>query len=481
MLRLLQSVAILAALAAALSPPHDRGPLFDGSTVVRSLDVEGYEAMLNDSSSVWLVDYYSSWCAHCRMFAPEWEKVGELYAPSKIVQVGAVDCNRHKEICTREEVHAYPSVKAHHVPLGSNEKVNMEARGRKKLKSVAAWVEDVLKEHDMKSGVDMSTITEEKKLRRNEDAEIEPSKVIEDDTSTLMKYNRLLDAGKAVMLALENSFFIGVLVLEGERYDAALKWVNALAASFPLEGNRAAMVKLADFMKQQKTWSLVEWSELIRRWRPIARATSFPSDLFDPRGDDELGWTVCKTYTCGLWTLFHSMTTRSFKAEEAWKPSETMAAIRLYMKNFFGCRDCRQHFMEANPESLVEELAAGDTNGPHAVVMWAWKMHNSVNKRLHVNQWPSVSACSSCYIDIGGPVSIGMSLIHEDGIAAYVTSVYGHEDKALFDEIIMTATYKFPAQSFNTMTVAALVIALVVVVVKTQRHRFAISKDIHMA
>ncbi|KAE9281773.1 hypothetical protein PF008_g27799 [Phytophthora fragariae] len=443
MLRLLQSVAILAALpplAAALSPPHDRGPLFDGSTVVRSLDVEGYEAMLNDSSSVWLVDYYSSWCAHCRMFAPEWEKVGELYAPSKIVQVGAVDCNRHKEICTREEVHAYPSVKAHHVPLGSNEKVNMEARGRKKLKSVAAWVEDVVKEHDMKSGVDMSTITEEKKLRRNEDAEIEPSKVIEDDTSTLMKYNRLFDAGKAVMLALENSFFIGVQVLEGERYDAALKWVNALAASFPLEGNRAAMVKLADIMKQQKTWSLVEWSELIR-----------------------------------------SMTTRSFKAEEAWKPSETMAAIRLYMKNFFGCRDCRQHFMEANPESLVEELAAGDTNGPHAVVMWAWKMHNPVNKRLHVNQWPSLSACSSCYIDIGGPVSIGMSLIHEDGIAAYVTSVYGHEDKALFDEIIMTATYKFPAQSFNTMTVAALVIALVVVVVKTQRHRFAISKDIHMA
>lgn len=171
------------------------------------------------------------------------------------------------------------------------------------------------------------------------------------------------------------------------------------------------------------------------------------------------------------------MTTREFKAEEAWKPSETMAAIRLYMKNFFGCKDCRDHFMEANPESLVAELAASDAHGPHAVVVWAWKMHNSVNKRLHVDQWPSVSSCSSCYIDIGGPVSIGMSLINEDGMVNYLTSVYGHEDKTLFNEFTEAATYPFAAQSFNAITAAALVLALVVVVLKTQKHRFAVSKD----
>ncbi|KAG6618579.1 protein disulfide-isomerase domain [Phytophthora cinnamomi] len=479
---LLLLIIALLPLAAALSPPHNRGPLFNGSLVVRSLDVEGYESMLNDSDSVWIVDYYSSWCAHCRMFAPEWEKVGELYAQSKTVQVGAVDCNRHKEICTREEVHAYPSVKAHHVPLGSNEKVNMEARGRKTVKSVATWVEDVLNEHRIKSGMDVSTIAEGNKLRRNdgEDAETDAAQAFKDDTSTQVKYNRLLDAGKAVMLALESSFFIGMPVLEGKRYDAALNWVNALGLTFPVEGNRAAMAKLADFMKRQESWTLAEWTELLSKWRLTARETSFPTDLFDPRGDDDSGWAVCKTYTCGLWTLFHSMTTRDIKAEDGWKPSETMAAIRLYMKYFFGCEDCRQHFMEANPESLVEELAASDTNGPHAVVMWAWKMHNSVNKRLHRDQWPLVSDCSSCYIDIGGPVSIGMSLINEDGMVAYITSVYGHEDKFLFNEIIMAATYPFPAQNFNAITTAALVLALVVMVLKTQRHRF--SKDSgHMA
>ncbi|ETO67118.1 hypothetical protein F444_15925 [Phytophthora nicotianae P1976] len=152
------------------------------------------------------------------------------------------------------------------------------------------------------------------------------------------------------------------------------------------------------------------------------------------------------------------------------------------MQHFFGCEECRQHFMEANPESLLDELAASDSNGPHAVVTWAWKMHNSVNTRLHRHQWPLTSSCPSCYIDIGAPVSIGMSLIHEDGMVAYITSVYDHEDKALFDEIIMVSTYPFPAQGFSAITGVTLLFALVAVVVKTQRYRFVTPKESgHMA
>ncbi|KAL4151652.1 hypothetical protein PRNP1_008594 [Phytophthora ramorum] len=478
---LLAALVALLPLATAISPPHDRGPLFNGSLVVRSLDVEAYEAMLNDSDAVWIVDYYSSWCAHCRMFAPEWEKVGEFYAESKVVQVGAVDCNLHKSVCTREEVHGYPAVKAHHVPLGSSEKVNMEVRGRKKMKPVIKWVEEVLTEHDIESGMDVGTIAEGNKLRRNEleDADTESSKVnggLSDDTSVQTKYKRLRDAGKAVMLSLENSFFMGVPALEGERYDAALKWVNALGATFPVKGNRVALAKLADSLKQKQSWPLAEWDELITTWRSAAKETSFPLDLFDSGVDKDSEWAVCKTYTCGLWTLFHSMTVRDTRVGDSsgsWKSSDTMAAIRLYVKFFFGCEDCRQHFMEANPESLVEELAASDTNGPHAVVMWAWKMHNKVNKRLKRDQWPSTSDCSSCYIDIGGPVSIGMSLIHEDGMVSYLASIYGHEDKTLFDEIVLTSSY----QGFSAITAGTLLFALVGVVLKTQRHRFAISKD----
>ncbi|OWZ23602.1 hypothetical protein PHMEG_0001510 [Phytophthora megakarya] len=382
MLRLLPVVLVaLLPLTSALSIPQDRGPLFNGSSVVHSLDVEGYEAMLKDTES------------------------------SKVVKVGAVNCNLHKEVCTREEVRAYPGVKAHHVPLESNEKVNMGTRGR----------------------VDISTIAEENKLRGNDvdDEAIKTNEALTDDISIQMKYKRLRDAGKAAMMTLENSFFIGMSVLDGERYDAAMKWVNALAASFPADGNRVAMDKLADAVKQQNS----------------------------------------------------CMTTRGFKAgdpAEAWKPSDTMGAIRLYMKYFFGCEECRQHFMEANPEDLVTELAVSDPNGPHAVVMWAWKMHNSVNTRLQRDQWPSKSNCPNCYIDIGGPVSIGMSLIQEDEMVAYLTSVYGHEDKALFDEMLLTATFPFPAQGFNAIVAVTLLFALVAVALKTRRHRFLTSKETSM-
>ncbi|KAF1782322.1 Thioredoxin, conserved site [Phytophthora cactorum] len=248
------TLAVLLPPNSALSSPRDRGPLFNGSVVVRSLDVKGYEAILADSESVWVVDYYSSWCAHCRMFAPKWEKVGEFYHESKVVQVGAVDCNQHKDVCQREEV-------------------NMEVRGRKKAKPVVEWVEKLLAEHGIESGMDISTIVEETKLRRNDVDE--EGGVLNDDTSIQMKYKRLRDAGKAAMLALENSFFIGTPVLEGERYAAALKWVNALADTFPVEGNRVAVAKLVDRVKTQRSWPLAEWNELIEKWRPTARETSF--------------------------------------------------------------------------------------------------------------------------------------------------------------------------------------------------------------
>ncbi|KAF1794857.1 Thioredoxin, conserved site [Phytophthora cactorum] len=401
--RLLVTVAVLLPPNSALSSPRDRGPLFNGSVVVRSLDVKGYEAILADSESVWVVDYYSSWCAHCRMFAPKWEKVGEFYHESKVVQVGAVDCNQHKDVCQREEVHAYPSVKAHHA------------------KPVVEWVEKLLAEHGIESGMDISTIVEETKLRRNDVDE--EGGVLNDDTSIQMKYKRLRDAGKAAMLALENSFFIGTPVLEGERYAAALKWVNALADTFPVEGNRVAVAKLVDRVKTQRSWPLAEWNELIEKWRPTARETSFLA--------------ICS---------IHGET----------KTPNGRGGI--------------------GSQRFIWTTRGGGV---------AWKMHNSVNKRLHRDQWPSTSSCPSCYIDIGGPVSIGMSLIHEDGMVTYVTSVYGHEDEALFDEIIMAvhgSHIYVPSGFFSAITGVTLFFALLAVVLKTQRHRFVTSKESgHMA
>ncbi|RLN59908.1 hypothetical protein BBJ29_001892 [Phytophthora kernoviae] len=85
------------------------------------------------------------------MFAPEWEKVGGLYASSSVVQIGAVNCNQYKDVCVREGIHAYPAVKAHHVPLGEKSIVEIGIKGQKKVKSVVKWVEELLEQHNIES------------------------------------------------------------------------------------------------------------------------------------------------------------------------------------------------------------------------------------------------------------------------------------------------------------------------------------------
>ncbi|RLN89004.1 hypothetical protein BBJ28_00004126 [Nothophytophthora sp. Chile5] len=458
----------VASMAEAISPPRDRGPLFNASLVVRSLDEESYGVMLNDSNTVWLVDYYSSWCAHCRMFAPEWEKVGTLYADADLVQVGAVDCNQHKSVCNRERIRAYPAVKVHHVPFDAKESVQVESRGRKNAKVVVTWVETLLGEHGIDSGVNVEDLVGNTQQLRS-DAVATEAESSTRDQSVELKFQRLRDAGRAAVLSLENSFYLGTTVLEGDRYDAALMWVDALAASFPLEGNRAALTTLSDAMRQQKRWDQADWSELLQKWRPIAKRMSFPTNLFEANGDEDDGWAFCSTYTCGLWTLFHSITvsdSSSAFSREPWKPSEIMAAIRLYVKHFFGCEECREHFMKANPEGVVEMLAASDAKGSHAVIMWIWKMHNAVNKVLKKGQWPSKRECPLCYIDIGGMVSLDASLLQEDEIVAFVSSVYKHESKEIYEQSGVTSVL-----GSNSLTAILLLLALVTVAFKTQRHR----------
>jgi thiol oxidase len=479
---------LLAALALLLLPSHasgfslmkhDTSPLFTKSFQVHSLTAASYDAVLRDSSTVWLVDYYAPWCPHCRHFAPEWERIANFYAKTDKVQVGAVDCTKNGEICNAEGIFGYPGVKIHHVPADAD-KAAMMPRGARSSKAVIGWAERLMEEHGIKSGVSVEDLTAQLKNFRNdvEGANGDGGETTYSDQSLEVKYKRLHDAGIAVVSTFQNGFFVGANVLEGERYEAALIWVEALAASFPMEKNRDVLATLIESMRTSNHWNRADWKVLMNRWKEAAREKTFPINLFASSEDES--WAFCKTYTCGLWTLFHSITVSEVKASEEtatepWRPSRTMAAIRLYVKHFFGCEECREHFMLSNPESIINELATKDSEGPHAVAFWIWKMHNTVNKVLKKEQWPSKTTCPICYVENGEPISLDPTRLHEDEIVAYVSSAYSHDDDEMY---AMDAAYNgtlvalwSSMEGFNAMLLVLGLVALLGVAYKTRRHR----------
>lgn len=57
-------------------------------------------------------------------------------------------------------------------------------------------------------------------------------------------------------------------------------------------------------------------------------------------------------------------------------PQEVLDAMRSYVHNFFGCRECAAHF-----ENMAAETLEQVTSLPTAV-LWLWSRHNVVNNRL---------------------------------------------------------------------------------------------------
>jgi|UniRef100_K3X8M6 thiol oxidase len=461
---------------------RDNTPLFEDSFLVRNLGASNWDEMINATDDVWIVDFYSPWCPHCRDFAPEWEKVAAFYAESTKVHVGAVDCTKQDAICTREKIHAYPAVKLFHVPRGGEAK-KFITNGAKYMKGVVKWVEASLFEQNMQSGIDTDTIDEQIAVIANDrvkdKAGGDPHGKLKEQSLT-MKYTRLRDAGAAAVFTLESGLFMGTDVLDGERYNAALQWIDALAASFPLEVNRAAFANLAEAARRRESWDKTSWTSLIAKWKDISRRTTFPKNLLASNEED--GWANCGTYTCGLWTLFHSMSA-SVDVERptkdsglpTLKPSQVAAAIRVFVMHFFGCENCVKHFLAANPPSVIDELAKSDAAGSQKVIMWVWRMHNKVNKVLKKGFWPLVRECPICYADNVQVPSFDPAMLHEDGIAAFVKSVYGHKEADVFAMNYQTnglsAVLESSLEGFGSILAGGAFFIVCGIVAKTYGHR----------
>lgn len=120
-------------------------------------------------------------------------------------------------------------------------------------------------------------------------------------------------------------------------------------------------------------------------------------------------WIGCQSsvpkmrgFSCGLWTLFHYMTVQASETEVSNDPLECLQAINGYVKYFFGCTDCSQHFQSMASHDRIFSVPSKDE-----AVLWLWAAHNKVNERLKGDvatedpaflkqQFPRIEVCETC-------------------------------------------------------------------------------------
>ncbi|XP_044532993.1 sulfhydryl oxidase 1 [Gracilinanus agilis] len=226
---------------------------------------------------------------------------------------------------------------------------------------------------------------------------------------------KFADSSKIYMSDLESSLHyilrveVGKFkVLEGQRLTALKNFMSVLAKYYP------GQPLVRNFLHSMDVW--LQWQQ-----RKSIPYSSLEAALNNRREGavlpKKLTWVGCqgsephfRGFPCSLWILFHSLTVQAAQRNEYLQqkgdPQEILQAIRGYVKYFFGCRDCANHFEQMAAASMDKVKSMDDA------ILWFWNRHNRVNARLAGTasedprfpkiQWPPRDLCNSCHNEVEG-------------------------------------------------------------------------------
>lgn len=106
MKRTLLLLLLLALVVAAVTAEE---PHYVEGEDVEIITNENFEALVDNSTDVWLLEYYAPWCGHCKQLAPTYKKVAASLKGK--VRVGAVECDANPELAKRAGISGFPSLK----------------------------------------------------------------------------------------------------------------------------------------------------------------------------------------------------------------------------------------------------------------------------------------------------------------------------------------------------------------------------------
>lgn len=437
---------------------------------------------MTDDAEFAAIEFFAPWCPHCQNFGPTWETVAAYFnkgegnggsRPSPRVTVFSVDCVAERDMCHAFHIRGYPTVLFGTLAQFKAEKEKENAGALAKLAARAA--RDVLdaigKETGGSYALRSEAHTAEARATEARAKAAAAAGLKEKEGGAETKATKAREPPRADLLdvAVATARAFGEMtspaLLRPETRPAFFGFVDLLASAHPLrvcvDGARA-IVDAFDELWPAEDGDMAGVRARLAEARVCGDgldalfAKTAPTVSTSETGkagtnagsgsqsrDDALvrahPWRSCagsvegtRGYTCGLWTLLHTLAARAPGPEggAAWFEKTTG-----WIEHFFPCDDCRAHFL-----AMAAEVPRGEIVTARDAQLWLWRAHNEVNARLAAReargegagsgdpafpkaQWPAYAACEACReVAAGANEAVRWD---EEAVAAFLT-VYFH-------------------------------------------------------
>ncbi|XP_008552097.2 sulfhydryl oxidase 2 [Microplitis demolitor] len=492
--------------------------LYDANDSVIVLNVTTLKSSIYESKKAWTVEFYNSWCGHCRRFAPVWKSLANgIVGWKDIIEVAAINCanDDNNPICREYKVMYYPTIRyfspntkpdslGNDVDQGDTEEAmrhniikhlqkdqisgiglswpNLAPYRSSELQDIWAGVpeaiqykfyffednsfigtEIILDLHNITTiqirrvtsdnqwlcmmfkvtnfpalfGFDrdstqtslkisvptrIGVLDEIKKFLKSKGLVIDskpvntsPIQVKGEISKENKTYNSFKlngdhlyqsDLESALRYSLEQEIPL-IKTIDNVKLESLKQYLRVLALYFPLKhSNSAYLPRIRDIIENKTSIDGKDFRELVK----------LTEQKLSPVYTSKQQWVGCRSsststlrgYPCGVWMMWHTLTVNyaieNGKSMSVDKSKWILTTMHGYIKNFFGCSDCAEHFI-----SMAEELKLFDIDNADDAVLWLWKAHNQVNSRLAGDftedpefpkiQYPSKENCQKCRND----------------------------------------------------------------------------------
>lgn len=392
--------------------------------------------LANSTAQYVMVDFYAPWCPHCQHFAPEFERLALsiLRQPAEPrILAATVDCVRYASTCSEWGVDSFPT-------LLWGRRIDWLDKAVQRLQPIepnsatAEGVADWINVH-VPIHLDPASISRQEvvQLFHWQATNSSAGDALQPHMLTVDAWDIQLSTALLIHETLARHAFsvhgtsqdAGHIAMEGP-IRALLDLLNLLSQRFPeqhIAGDEAtgdapmASTPCRDSLRRLSEQLSSNWTKLGQHMELLQGGEMF---MIDPT-ELESRWRLCGTewgeysgrswrscrgtwpgkrgFTCGLWSLFHTVVARG---DDTTALHDTNT-IRAVIEHLFDCRECREHFLQLpwnESDSLTRRSAQ----------LWWWNAHNLVNQRVQQLeqqfqdgdpgfpkvQWPPAAQCTAC-------------------------------------------------------------------------------------